>query len=478
MGSATPLHVVVFPFMAQGHTLPMLDLSKLLACRGLKVTIITTPANFPGIHSKVSKNPEISISVIPFPRVEGPLEGVENTVDLPSEDLRAPFIEVIKKLKEPFEEILRGMFEAGCPPIGVISDFFLGWTLDSCNSFGIPRIVTYGMSALSQAILIISGFHTPYILASLPEDPVQFPELPTPFQVTRADFLHLKHDPRGSLMSSIIQEFTEADLKSWGLLVNSFEDIEREHIAALESLYSTEAKAWCVGPLLLCNPIKEKEEDANEPQAGNQTSDPCIEWLNKQIGYETVLYISFGSEAHVSDEQLDEIALGLEMAMHPFIWVVKSRNWVAPEGWEERVKERGLIVRGWVEQCRILAHPKTGGFLSHCGWNSVLEGLSMGVPLLAWPMAAEQPFNAKIVADWLGAGIRILELSECSQTIGSEIICDKIKELMEGEKGRKARARAQEVKRMARQAMKKGGSSDRNLNELIESLARRRKHIT
>ncbi|XP_034695740.1 UDP-glycosyltransferase 73D1-like [Vitis riparia] len=187
MGSATPLHVLVFPFMAQGHTLPMLDLSKLLARCGIKVTIITTPEN--------------------FPELRGPL-GVESTVDLPSEDLRAPFIEAIKKLKEPFEEILRGMFEAGCPPIGVILDFFLGWMLDSCNSFGIPRIVTYGMSALSQAILITSGFHTQYILASLPEDPVQFPELPTPFQVTRADFLHLKHDPRSSLMSSIVQEFT------------------------------------------------------------------------------------------------------------------------------------------------------------------------------------------------------------------------------------------------------------------------------
>lgn len=131
-------------------------------------------------------------------------------------------------------------------------------------------------------------------------------------------------------------------------------------------------------------------------------------------------------------------------------------------------------MRTWVEQRRILAHPKVGGFLSHCGWNSVLESLSMGVPMLAWPMGAEQPFNAK-VAERLGAGMRILEVvGEGTGTIGSEIICDKVKELMCGVEGRKARERAQELKRMTRQAVKKGGSSDRTLNELIECLAHRR----
>ena len=98
----------------------------------------------------------------------------------------------------------------------------------------------------------------------------------------------------------------------------------------------------------------------------------------------------------------------------------------------------------------------------------------MAVPLLAWPTGAEQPVNAKIVADWLGAGIRVLEMSDGVEIVGREVIHEKVKELMVGEEGRKARERAQEVKRMAWEAMEKGGSSDRKLNEMIECLARRR----
>ena len=99
----------------------------------------------------------------------------------------------------------------------------------------------------------------------------------------------------------------------------------------------------------------------------------------------------------------------------------------------------------------------------------------MTVPLLAWPTGAEQPVNFKIVADWFGAGIRVLEMSNGVEIVGREVICEKVKELMVGEEGRKAREKAQEVKRMAWKAMEKGGSSNRKLNEMIKCLALRRK---
>ena len=180
------------------------------------------------------------------------------------------------------------MFESGCLPIAVISDVFLGWTLDCCDSFGVPRIVTYGTSRLSQALLVKTGIHIEHILGLFPEDVIHFPDFPTPFPVKRADFVHMKHDPRGSEMFSLIEEIREADLNSWGVIVNSFEDYY-----------------------------------------------PYIDWLDKlEVGLGSVIYVSFGSEAKVSEEQLEEIAFGLEEAAQPFVWVVKSKTWEAPPGWE------------------------------------------------------------------------------------------------------------------------------------------------
>ena len=161
-----------------------------------------------------------------------------------------------------------------------------------------------------------------------------------------------------------------------------------------------------------------------------------------------MLYVSLGTQARLSDTQMEDTAWGLELVEDPFIWVMKSRTWSTPVEWEERVKGRG--------------------FLSHCGWNSVLESLSM----LAWPLGAVQPFNGKVV-ERLGARMRILEVvGEGTGIVGTEIICDRVKEMMEGKEGRKTRERGMELKRMTREAMKKGESSDRNLDELIECLAR------
>lgn len=472
MGYENPLHVVVFPYMSQGHTLPLIDLSKLLARHGIKVTIVTTPANSHGILSRLSttSTPPISLSIIPFPRVEGLPEGVENTADVPSADLFLPFVIATQKLKEPFEGILRQMIQAGCPPVCIISDFFLSWTVDTCRMFNIPRIVSHGMGVLPLMIMKAAFAHAPRVLAaSLPSDVIQLPGFTIPFQLNRADFFHFSHfqDPNNPL-HGVIMGAEKADMESWGIVVNSFEELgSEEDIAAFESFYVNGAKAWCVGPLLLCDQIESKEK--------NQSCYPYIEWLDKlDGGADTVLYVSFGTQAHLSRTQMDEIAFGLEMAMQPFIWVVKSKTWFAPEGWEERVKRRGLIVRTWVEQRRILAHPKIGGFLSHCGWNSSLESFSAGVPMLAWPMGAEQSLNAK-VAERAGAGIRILPVvGEGTGTVASQTISDKVKQLMCGEEGRKARERVQELKRMACQAMEKGGSSDRNLNDLIQHLTHRK----
>ncbi|KAG6624215.1 UDP-glycosyltransferase 90A2-like [Carya illinoinensis] len=476
MAAAPPsLHLVIFPYMAQGHTIPLLDISKAFAIRGLKVVIITTPSNASFIVSKTSKHPNISLSIIPFPRVPELPEGCENTADLPSMALLSTFVEATKKMKQPFEGVLIDMIAYGHSPICVISDFFLSWTLDSCHSFGIPRIVFHGMGALSMAICKSLTLLPLRTKPSLELDLIELPNLKLPFTLQKADIPEglLDFDPNDHF-ARIIVETGEADINSWGVLVNSFEELEGDYVGAFESFYFNNAKAYCLGPFFLYNELKQ-EVKAEKVQMQSYS---YIKWLEKQAGFDgrTVIYVSFGTQAHLSKDQLDEIAFGLEMAEHPFIWVVRSRTWAAPKGWKERVKEKGLVLHDWADQRSILSHPAIGGFLSHCGWNSMLESISMGVPLLAWPMlgVSEQELNAKFIVLGWGAGLMIPHRGnggEKIMTVGRDVICNRVKELMGGEKGRKAREKAQALGRKARGAVEKCGSSDKKLDQLIDQLS-------
>ncbi|KAF8389311.1 hypothetical protein HHK36_026004 [Tetracentron sinense] len=462
MGSLPPPHVVIFPFMAQGHTLPLLDLSKALLCRGIKVTIITTPSNAPTILQYIPKQPLISLTVIPFPVVEGLPKGCENTSHLPSMDLMPSFLTATMELQQPFERILREMSDTGCLPICVISDFFLGWTLVTCRLFGVPRLVFTGMGVLSMAITKTAWEQKPNLISKSDSDTLDLPGLTLPFALTRADLPDSFRVPDcDDSFHRFISAVGHYDAGSWGVIVNSFTELEGVHVSALESFIENGGKAWCVGPILLY------DEMGYGSASDNQL---YIQWLDEQAVSGSVIYVSFGSQAHVSDTQLDELAFGLHKSGHRFILVIRSKTWTPPDGLEEISKEKGLIVRDWVDQRRILAHPATGGFLSHCGWNSVLESLSMGVPLLAWPMMAEQRLNAKIVVEGFEVGMCV-PFGEKSGLVGREAICDVVRELMGGEKGRKARERVEVVGRMAKKAVQKGGSSDNSLTELIESLS-------
>ncbi|XP_039170427.1 UDP-glycosyltransferase 90A1 [Eucalyptus grandis] len=441
-------HVVVFPHMAQGHALPLLDICKALTSLGVKVTIIATPKNAPLILSKVLNYSEISLRTIQFPRVPELPEGCENTADLPSMALLVPFLKATESMRPAFECVLKEMLEARSRPLCVISDFFLGWTLDVCRSFGIPRIVFHGMGILSMVITKGVNENVPSILAMPDSDPIELPKLSIPFTVNKCDITILERceDPNDSFLS-ILAAIGEADANSEGVIVNSFEELEGDYIVALEKFYCQGARAWCIGPALLY------DQNQIERPVGSKQADPSqsyIEWLDERVASGRVMYVSFGTQAHLSDMQMDNIAHGLQMAGHLFIWAVKSATWVSSDnGWEDRLKGRGLILHNWVDQRRILSHPAVGGFLSHCGWNSVLESLAMGVPILAWPMGAEQPFNAKLVVTGLKAGVMVRE-SGVGGTVASEVIRDGVKELMGGERGRQARDRAREIGRLAR----------------------------
>ncbi|CAN6681894.1 unnamed protein product [Malus baccata var. baccata] len=465
---STP-YVVIFPFMAYGHTLPLLDLSKALSHRKIKVSIITTPSNAKSVAQHLANYQNIDLIEIPFPTIDGLPQGCENTSQLPSMAFYVPFLVATKKLQTPFEQVLQGMRESKSLPICVISDFFLGWTLSSCRSFGVPRLVFHGMGVLSMAICKAVCVHMPHTKGKSVFDPIELPGLKLPFDLSVSELPAqlIQATDEKDPFSQFIDAVGEADINSWGVIVNSFEEIESGTVSSFEAFYENGARGWCLGPLLLYDKVEgvEKHISHNQPSK-------LMQWLNDQVTLGSVLYVSFGTQADLSDAQLDEVGLGLEEAGVPFLLVVRSTTWSPPNGLEERLKGKGLIIREWVDQRQILSHRAVGGFFSHCGWNSVLESISAGVPILAWPMIAEQSLNAKLIAEGLGAGLGIRKSHDLGSGIevSRQAVCEGVRELMGGEKGRDARERAQALGRVAWRAVQEGGSSNQALKMLIDQL--------
>ncbi|KAI3860786.1 hypothetical protein MKW92_048125 [Papaver armeniacum] len=438
--------------MSQGHTLPLLDLSKSLSNLNVTVTIITTPANALQIQRSISRYPNIHLRQIPFPPIQELPTPCENTNDLPSMSYLPQFFSATAELQEPFDQVLLDMEDSGSLPLCVISDFFLAFTLDTCRKFNVPRVVFHGMGVLSMVISKYFMMHANHHhnMNSSSQESVQLPGLTLPFSLTRVDIpealVHFS-DP-DKPMTRFSNELDESETNSWGL--------ENEHVGNLESFYKQEgAKAWCVGPLFLYHDDMEGED---EPDA-------TIRWLDEHEDG-SVVYVSFGTQAEVSNLQLDEIVHGLEMSNQPFIFVVRSKMWVLPDGMEGKLKGKGLVERGWVNQRRILSHKAIGGFLSHCGWNSVMA------------MMAEQPLNARIVVDGFEIGLEVPKGGSTCK-VGDEIvavgrgdICKGVDELMNSEKGMRAREKVKSLGEVAKQAVQKDGSSYKCLTEFIDALTK------
>lgn len=199
-----------------------------------------------------------------------------------------------------------------------------------------------------------------------------------------------------------------------------------------------------------------------------------MRWLDSRRP-RSVVFVCFGSLFFPNDEQVRALAAGLEASGQAFVWAIrrsqaelnpKAAEVGLPEGFEHRTRERGLIIWGWAPQLLILSHPSVGAFLSHCGWNSTLESVSKGVPMITWPMFAEQPFNSKLLVENLGMAIQIC--LDVSSVPDEEEVRRAVTMLVAEEQGNKMRMRAEELRRLAKMAVDKEGSSYNNLQSFVQ----------
>ncbi|XP_059449148.1 UDP-glycosyltransferase 90A1-like [Corylus avellana] len=446
-------HVVLFPFMSKGHTIPILHLAHLLLRRGHAVTVFTTVANRPFIDHSIAHT-SASVVDLPFPQnvADDIPAGIESTDKLPSMSLFYSFANCTKHMQPAFERAIETL-----PRVNfIVSDWFLWWTLESASKFNIPRFVYHGMSYYSAAV---NWAVFPNRLLFGPESDDELITVdPFPWvKVTRNDFEQQFREPEPKgLDFEFFMNAAMAQMNSYGVIFNSFHELEPFFVDYWNRECSP--KAWSVGPLCLAERPKESHSKPS-----------WVQWLDKKREQgSSVLYVAFGSQADISPAQLKEIAIGLEASKVNFLWVTRKTESEVLEGFEERVKDWGIVVREWVDQREILMHECVQGFLSHCGWNSVLESICAGVPILAWPMLAEQHLNARMVAEEIKVGLRVETVDGSVRGfVKWEGLQKMVRELMEGEMGKEARKKGNELAVMAKKAVDDGGSSCRTIDLLI-----------
>lgn len=260
-----------------------------------------------------------------------------------------------------------------------------------------------------------------------------------------------------------------------GRIYNTCRLVEGPFVEMLERPeISGSKKQWALGPF---NPVY---GDSSSPSGCRHR---CLKWLDRQ-GRDSVILVSFGTTTTLPEKQIHELASGLERSEKKFVWVLRDadrgdegfrsgeviKRVELPKGFEERVRERGIVVRDWAPQLEILAHFATGGFLSHCGWNSCMESISMGVPIAAWPMHSDQPRNTVLVTRVLKIGIVVKDWARRDEIVVSSAVESRVRRLMGSEEGEEMRRRAAEMGAAVRKAVGEGGLGRKEFDSFISHI--------
>lgn len=470
MEKKTP-HIAILPSPGMGHLIPMAEFAKRLVQHHHISATIIIPTTGPPPKAQISVLESLPenihhIFLPPVTDVAGLPAGTRPEVQI---------FFIIQASLSSIREVLNSL-KSKTHLVALVFDMFGHDSIEIAQEFNLFKFLFFPMNAMALSFT--------FILPNLDkETSCEYKDLPYPIKVPGSVSFH------GRDLMAPVQIRADEAYKGYlqfskrltildGILVNSFQELEAETFRVLTTGVAGQSQTpiYPIGPLI-----------RSDPSNGSDRHE-SLKWLDHQPTKSVVL-VSFGSGGTLSFDQIHELAKGLETSSQRFLWIVRSPNEKAsnasfftassqtdslgflPEGFLTRTKNQGLVVTSWAPQIEILSHGATGGFLTHCGWNSVLESVVHGVPMIAWPLYAEQHMNAKVMTESLSLALPA-ETDEHG-IVRKEVIEKVMKDLMEGDEGKKISKRLNELKVAAMKALSDGGSSMESLSKFAVQLIKK-----
>ncbi|KAH7835029.1 hypothetical protein Vadar_022195 [Vaccinium darrowii] len=392
----------------------MLKLSKLLHSKGFHITFVNTEFNHKcllksrGPHS-LDGLPDFRFETIPDglpPSDPDATQDIPSLCDSTTKACLPHFRELLYKLNDPVSS-------NGPPVTCIVSDGLMSFTLKAAEEFGVPEVLFWTPSAY--------GF--------------------------------LGYTKYKDLVEKGLVPLKEATLKASAIIINTFDAFEKP---VLDSLSSFLPLIYTLGPLqLMVNQVSDERLKSMQSNLWKEESQ-CIDWLDTKKP-NSVLYVNFGSITVMTPKQLEEFAWGLANSGNDFLWIIRpdlvvGASAMLPPEFVKETEGRGVLA-SWCPQEQILKQVAIAGFLTHSGWNSTLDSVCSGVPMICWPFFAEQQTNCWFRCGEWGIGMEI------DNNVRREEVERQVRELMEGEKGKEMKRKAVEWKDKAEEAARRGGSS-------------------
>ncbi|KAK9697880.1 hypothetical protein RND81_08G066800 [Saponaria officinalis] len=470
------VHAVCVPFPLQGHITPMLQLAKLLNSKGFYITFVNTEHNQNCMVKSNGPNSFKGTSSFKFETFPDGLP-VSNTGSFREVH---PLIRSLRvNCPQPFMNLLHRINDTsgGSPPITlIISDIFIPFARNAAYELGNCSLVMfYPPSACS--LLAYAQLDTLLDKDILPfKDPnfttngslnmelnelspsmngIRLKDFPSLIRSTEKDhrlFKYFKH---------IIRSCDGVPL-----IFSTFEALDREILDDLSKFVAATAM-YTIGPLhCIANNLAQENDELGSMGFNLWKEDTkTLEWLDSKKP-NSVIYVSFGTTSFLTNEQLVEFSWGLANSKYNFLWIVrpdivKGGSSIIPPGFLDEVKDRAMLT-SWCAQEKVLKHPSIKVYLSHSGWNSILESTSSGVPLICWPSYADQPTNCWFACKKMGVALEMEGAVERGKV--EEII----REAMDGEKGKEIKKNAMEWKRLSEEAISSSGSSSLDCDRFVD----------